>query len=54
MDNMEFTPECEAALNEIFSRYDKDKDGALNEEELQAFAQFTNGKPVSFFLPRCI
>ncbi|KAJ2783261.1 hypothetical protein H4R18_001780 [Coemansia javaensis] len=42
-DDMDFTPECERALREVFARYDKDGDGALNEEELQAFAVFTNG-----------
>ncbi|KAJ2584685.1 hypothetical protein GGH95_000221 [Coemansia sp. RSA 1836] len=41
-DNLEFTPKCESALKEIFERYDQDKDGALNEKELQAFATFTN------------
>ncbi|KAI9501558.1 hypothetical protein GGI26_002082 [Coemansia sp. RSA 1358] len=46
-DDMELTPGCEAALNEIFERYDKDEDGALNYEELQAFATFTNGEPFS-------
>ncbi|KAI7830900.1 hypothetical protein BX661DRAFT_90361 [Kickxella alabastrina] len=46
-DDMEFTPKCEAALGEIFDRYDKDRDGALNEQELQAFATFTNGEPFS-------
>ncbi|KAJ1888049.1 hypothetical protein LPJ66_008771, partial [Kickxella alabastrina] len=44
-DDMEFTPKCEAALGEIFDRYDKDRDGELNEQELQAFATFTNGEP---------
>ncbi|KAJ1665476.1 hypothetical protein IW140_003200 [Coemansia sp. RSA 1813] len=44
-DDMEFTPKCEAALVEIFERYDKDKDGALNDAELKAFAVFTNGEP---------
>ncbi|KAJ2557707.1 hypothetical protein EV175_001187 [Coemansia sp. RSA 1933] len=44
-DDMEFTPKCEAALVEIFERYDKDKDGALNDAELAAFANFTNGEP---------
>ncbi|KAJ2842813.1 hypothetical protein J3B02_005467 [Coemansia erecta] len=43
-DDMEFTAECEAALVEIFSRYDEDKDGALNEQEIQSFAKFTNEK----------
>ncbi|KAJ2644241.1 hypothetical protein GGF44_000734 [Coemansia sp. RSA 1694] len=44
-DNLEFTPKCESALKEIFERYDQDKDGALNDKELQAFATFTNGSP---------
>ncbi|KAJ1966012.1 hypothetical protein GGI12_000386 [Dipsacomyces acuminosporus] len=46
-EDMEFTPECEAALKEIFDRYDRDRDGALNDKELEAFAVFTNGKPFS-------
>ncbi|KAJ1945406.1 hypothetical protein FBU59_002318 [Linderina macrospora] len=46
-DDMDFTPKCHAALNEIFSRYDLDKDGALNSAELAAFATFTNGAPFS-------
>ncbi|KAF9573218.1 hypothetical protein EC968_008856 [Mortierella alpina] len=37
------TPECEAALVAIFERYDVDKDGALNNAELDAFARDTNG-----------
>ncbi|KAJ2817869.1 hypothetical protein FBU31_006071 [Coemansia sp. 'formosensis'] len=44
-DNLEFTPKCEDALKEIFSRYDLDKDGELNDKEIQAFAMFTNGAP---------
>ncbi|KAJ2485933.1 hypothetical protein IWW37_005787 [Coemansia sp. RSA 2050] len=44
-DNLEFTAKCEAALSEIFERYDLDKDGALNDKEMQAFATFTNGAP---------
>ncbi|KAJ1955746.1 hypothetical protein EC988_001716 [Linderina pennispora] len=46
-DDMDFTPKCHAALNEIFARYDLDKDGALNSDELTAFALFTNGEPFS-------
>ncbi|KAJ1646404.1 hypothetical protein LPJ64_002098 [Coemansia asiatica] len=42
-DDMEFTAECEAALVEIFSRYDEDKDGALNEQEIQSFAKENDG-----------
>ncbi|KAJ2157867.1 hypothetical protein GGF46_004203 [Coemansia sp. RSA 552] len=44
-EELDLTPKCEAALGEIFDRYDLDKDGALNNAELTAFAQFTNGKP---------
>ncbi|KAJ2742117.1 hypothetical protein GGI20_004707 [Coemansia sp. BCRC 34301] len=44
-DNLEFTTKCETALTEIFERYDIDKDGALNDKEIQAFATFTNGSP---------
>ncbi|KAJ2889968.1 hypothetical protein IWW38_004392 [Coemansia aciculifera] len=44
-DNLELSPKCEAALTEIFERYDKDRDGALNDSEIQAFAMFTNGSP---------
>ncbi|KAJ1719154.1 hypothetical protein LPJ53_006029 [Coemansia erecta] len=43
-DDMEFTPKCEAALVHIFNLYDKDKDGALNDKEIQEFSTFTNGK----------
>ncbi|KAJ1735020.1 hypothetical protein LPJ61_000773 [Coemansia biformis] len=46
-DDMDFTPECERALGEIFDRYDRDGDDALNEAELQAFARFTNGSEFS-------
>ncbi|KAI9599455.1 hypothetical protein BDF19DRAFT_492928 [Syncephalis fuscata] len=38
-----FTPACEAALKEIFNRFDVDKDGALSLKELNAFAVATNG-----------
>ncbi|KAF9168304.1 hypothetical protein DFQ27_002392 [Actinomortierella ambigua] len=37
------TIEAEDALLEIFDRYDLDKDGALKDEELDAFAMDTNG-----------
>ncbi|KAL1921898.1 uncharacterized protein VTP21DRAFT_10540 [Calcarisporiella thermophila] len=37
------TVQCEEALVEIFNRYDKDKDGSLNKQELDAFATDTNG-----------
>ncbi|KAJ2125491.1 hypothetical protein IW147_000840 [Coemansia sp. RSA 720] len=46
-EDLDFTPECERALLEIFARYDKDHDGALNDTELQAFAIFTNGHEFS-------
>ncbi|KAF8931110.1 hypothetical protein BGZ52_013327 [Haplosporangium bisporale] len=37
------TQECEDALVAIFERYDVDKDGALSNTELDAFAKDTNG-----------
>ncbi|KAG0092776.1 hypothetical protein BGZ93_005652 [Podila epicladia] len=37
------TQECEDALVAIFERYDADKDGALSNAELDAFAKDTNG-----------
>ncbi|KAJ1836445.1 hypothetical protein LPJ63_000233 [Coemansia sp. RSA 2711] len=46
-EDLDFTPACEQALLEIFARYDKDGDGALNDSELQEFAKFTNGKAFS-------
>jgi len=39
---------CERALTEIFTRYDVDKDGALNESELDAYAKKTNGTETGF------
>jgi len=42
-----FTEKAEAVLKEIFSRYDSDKDGCLNDKELDAFAVGCNGKPFS-------
>ncbi|OMJ19630.1 Mitochondrial Rho GTPase [Smittium culicis] len=44
-DDFDITEALEAALNEIFSRYDKDNDGFLNDSELDNFATFTNGQP---------
>ena len=40
-----FVPEAEAALSEIFDRFDLDRDGQWNIKETQAFAVATNGKP---------
>ncbi|KAF9404836.1 hypothetical protein BGZ94_003912 [Podila epigama] len=37
------TQECEDALVAIFESYDLDKDGALSNAELDAFAKDTNG-----------
>ncbi|ORZ23886.1 hypothetical protein BCR41DRAFT_319943 [Lobosporangium transversale] len=37
------TQECEDALVAIFKKYDSDKDGALSNKELDAFAKDTNG-----------
>jgi Ca2+-binding EF-hand superfamily protein len=44
-DSGDFIPKCEQALREIFSRFDKDGDSCLNEEELDNFAIACNGKP---------
>lgn len=43
----QFTKETESVLNEIFSRFDIDKDGALSFNELQEFAIKTNGSEFS-------
>jgi Ca2+-binding EF-hand superfamily protein len=40
-----FTPSAERVLTEIFEKFDVDKDGALNKNELDAFATATNGTP---------
>ncbi|KAJ3286271.1 hypothetical protein HK104_009119 [Borealophlyctis nickersoniae] len=40
----QFTPDAQAALLEIFARFDKDKDGALNRAELDEFAIASNGE----------
>jgi Ca2+-binding EF-hand superfamily protein len=44
-DTDDFTPKCVAALEEIFQRFDVDKDGVLNEKELDEFAKACNGTP---------
>ncbi|KAJ1657089.1 hypothetical protein IWQ61_003454 [Dispira simplex] len=44
-ENGDFVAALARALEEIFSRYDLDLDDALNQKELQAFAEFCNGKP---------
>ena len=36
-------PQCEAALKEIFDRFDEDKDGSLSNEEIDNFAKACNG-----------
>src|SRR5690349_17170058 len=46
-DTDEFHPKCKEALEEIFHRFDLDKDGALNDEELNNFAIACNEKPFS-------
>eukprot|EP01133_Synstelium_polycarpum_P009112 gene9112-10685_t len=40
-----FIEKAEAALNEIFARYDDDKNDALTIDQLNAFAVQCNGKP---------
>ncbi|KAJ3041588.1 hypothetical protein HDV00_009065 [Rhizophlyctis rosea] len=47
-DNDQFTPKAQKALLEIFTKYDKDTDGLLNKEELDAFATDSNGEPVAY------
>ncbi|KAJ3055159.1 hypothetical protein HK097_011313 [Rhizophlyctis rosea] len=44
-DNDQFLPEVQKALLEIFDKFDLDKDGKLNNAELDAFAVASNGEP---------
>lgn len=44
--NGELIKKCQQALLEIFARYDVDKDGALNNEELDNFAKGCNNGSV--------
>ncbi|PWA03040.1 hypothetical protein BB558_000807 [Smittium angustum] len=46
-ENMDLSDKFADALKEIFNRYDLDRDGALNDKEIEAFAQFTNGNAFS-------
>ncbi|KAI8998220.1 hypothetical protein BC832DRAFT_542174 [Gaertneriomyces semiglobifer] len=46
-DDDVFIPACEAALKEIFHRFDVDKDGALSRDERDAFAVAANGEKFS-------
>ncbi|PRP86718.1 hypothetical protein PROFUN_02867 [Planoprotostelium fungivorum] len=41
----DFTQKAQKAFEEIFARFDQDKDGALNSVELDAFATACNGTP---------
>ncbi len=43
----DFTEKCRQALTEIFQRFDLDKDGSLNEAELDAYAMVCNEKVLS-------
>ncbi|KAI9175809.1 hypothetical protein H9P43_006173 [Blastocladiella emersonii ATCC 22665] len=43
-DDDMFMPAFDKALRSIFERFDADKDGYLNVDEVQAFAVATNGK----------
>jgi hypothetical protein len=45
-DEQEWNPTCEKALLDIFKSFDEDKDGCLNDKELDAFAIATNGTKV--------
>jgi len=42
METDDFTPKFKKILDEIFERYDEDKDGHLNHQELQTFAKTSN------------
>jgi len=44
-DMGDLTPEVTKALEEIFKRYDKDGDSALNDQEFRDFFVGCNGKP---------
>jgi len=44
-DNGELSQLFVVALKEIFTRFDKDKDGSLNDEELDDFSRICNGEP---------
>ncbi|KAI8066459.1 hypothetical protein BC940DRAFT_302927 [Gongronella butleri] len=44
-DADEFLPVVEKILKEIFTKFDKDNDDVWSTEELQAFAEATNGEP---------
>mmetsp|Transcript_5447 Transcript_5447/g.6627 ORF Transcript_5447/g.6627 Transcript_5447/m.6627 type:complete len:130 (-) Transcript_5447:235-624(-) len=46
--NSELVGKCDRALREIFARYDADKDGALNDQELDNFAKGCNGTDTGF------
>jgi len=47
VENGEVQPKFVAALNEIFKRFDKNNDGALDETELNALHLVTNLTPIS-------
>jgi Ca2+-binding EF-hand superfamily protein len=40
-----FTPAAEAVFGEMFSRFDRDADGALDNKEIQLWANACNSKP---------
>ncbi|CAO3640234.1 unnamed protein product [Cunninghamella blakesleeana] len=44
-DTDNFLPRVEEILKEIFTQFDKDKDNVWNTEDLQSFAEATNGRP---------
>jgi len=43
----EITAEFQNVLTQIFNRFDKDKDGALSQHELDTFHRVVNGTPIS-------
>jgi Ca2+-binding EF-hand superfamily protein len=44
LEDSQLHPDLEKALRDVFDRFDVDKDGALNKEELDEFAKATNGE----------
>mmetsp|Transcript_47898 Transcript_47898/g.124347 ORF Transcript_47898/g.124347 Transcript_47898/m.124347 type:complete len:641 (-) Transcript_47898:37-1959(-) len=47
VEDNELTPHCKAALKRIFMTCDKDKDGLLNDSELNAYQKYCYGNPLS-------
>ncbi|RUP44857.1 hypothetical protein BC936DRAFT_148931 [Jimgerdemannia flammicorona] len=52
-DDDQLTEKLERVLTEIFRRFDKDNDGALNTKELEEYALATNGQEVCVCVLLC-